>query len=366
MKYYFSPVLFKYLSRQFLTWFLVVFAILLFLIWTVEIVELLRKTGSKVGVSFGLVLEMAFLKLHESLQKVFPFIVLFASMISFLRLSRNQELTVMRSAGNSIWQMMLPIICCAFLIGVINVTMLNPVGALMLEKYNRINTKHVKKQTDVLDLSETGLWFKEMEGNDLTFLHAKTSARDLSELYSVTVYFVRDFKDNIDRIDAEKAVIQGQRWILHNVVRHDKIHGPKKMDELVLKTQIDKENIEDGFLKPSSISFWKLPHYIEVLGRTGLMNDQHILYYQTYLAQPLTFVAMVMFGMFFSVGHHRFGNFMKMIASGMCAGVLYYIVKDVLFAMGLSQSIPIFIAAWAPAVLGLFIAVPLIIHKEDG
>ena len=55
---------------------------------------------------------------HEQfmIQRILPYAVLFGTMLSLLRLSKNSELVIARAAGLNIWQCCLPYIYLAILI----------------------------------------------------------------------------------------------------------------------------------------------------------------------------------------------------------------------------------------------------------
>jgi lipopolysaccharide export system permease protein len=55
-----------------------------------------------------------------------------------------------------------------------------------------------------------------------------------------------------------------------------------------------------------------------------------------------------------------------MIASGVAAGFALFVVSKVAQEFGQSGALPPVLAAWAPAVAGLMLAVALLLHLEDG
>ena len=55
-----------------------------------------------------------------------------------------------------------------------------------------------------------------------------------------------------------------------------------------------------------------------------------------------------------------------MIGSGVAAGFLLFVVSKVTEEFGQSGALPVALAAWAPALAGLMLAVSLLLHLEDG
>ena len=69
-----------------------------------DFIELLRRAATKPDVGFGLVLEIAALRLPYVAMEILPFAVLLGGILAFWRLTRSSELIVARAAGVSAWQ----------------------------------------------------------------------------------------------------------------------------------------------------------------------------------------------------------------------------------------------------------------------
>ena len=54
------------------------------------------------------------------------------SMITYNSLNKNSELTVSRSLGISIWQILTPSIASSFLIGILILLLINPIGVFAI------------------------------------------------------------------------------------------------------------------------------------------------------------------------------------------------------------------------------------------
>jgi len=63
---------------------------------------------------------------------------------------------------------------------------------------------------------------------------------------------------------------------------------------------------------------------------------------------------------------HRRGGIPLMIASGIASGFVLYLFSNVVFALGLSATIPVNLAAWTPAGVSLLTGATLLLHLEDG
>ena len=159
-----SATLSKYLALQYLFWLIGVFVIFMAIAMLFDVVEMLRRTADKDDISLAFVVYMSVLKLPFLAQTTLPFMTLFAAMLTFWRLARANEAVVARAAGISAWQFILPAFLITIILGVIAVTLINPLAATMLEKFQKVEAEHVKNQTSMISVSQNGLWLRQKDG----------------------------------------------------------------------------------------------------------------------------------------------------------------------------------------------------------
>ena len=99
------------------------------LIYLIDFVELLRQSGKYGEVPLPTLGLIALLRLPAYAEFLIAFAVLVGSITALLQLSRKSELTVMRAGGMSAWQFLRPGIFVAFAVGVLTVTVFNPLAA---------------------------------------------------------------------------------------------------------------------------------------------------------------------------------------------------------------------------------------------
>ena len=139
-----STIFSIYVCRNFLICFGWVFITLIGLIFIVDLLELLRRISTNEGVGIGLIFRMSLMKLPYVGQQVFPFAVLFGSMISFRRMTLSSELIVARASGLSAWQFLFPVLCTAMVLGFFKISLLSPLGSAMLSEFERLNATKIK------------------------------------------------------------------------------------------------------------------------------------------------------------------------------------------------------------------------------
>ncbi len=363
-----SPLLSFYIGRNFLLSFVIIFAAFMGVILLFESVELMRRGASAPDVTVSLVIQMSFLKLPFMAQKIFPFAVLFGGMVAFWRLTRTRELVVTRAAGVSAWQFLLPVLTIALVMGILSITALNPLASAMLAKFDRLDGVYFKSETNVLAVSKSGLWLRQSNPKNRSVIHApkvRIDGRDVS-LTDVTIFVFDDDDKFVSRIQAETGELEDGFWYLRSVQIQDTDKPKKVLDEYWFETDLTLNNIQDSFSPPETMSFWELPRFIANLDRAGFSALRHKLYWHSLLAAPLLLCGMVLIAATFTLRPSNRSSTTFVVIGGIFSGFLLFIFSDIVFALGLRDSIPIALAAWTPSGVCTLLGLAMVFHLEDG
>jgi len=363
-----STVLSLYMARHFLMSFFALFTLFLLLIFLFDCVELMRRAASKPDIVFADLIELAVLKLPHMGQKIFPFAIMFGGMIAFWQLNRHHELVVARAAGVSAWQFLLPVLLLAFSLGAIQVMLLNPIASQTLSRYERLESLKFKGRESLLAISDSGLWLRQSNGTDQSVVYATNVLQDGIdvELRNVTVFIYEGADRFVERIDAQSAELEDGFWHIKNAQVRRPEEPTLTESDLWLETDLTVGKIQDSFAPPETMSFWDLPGFIRILEESGFSATRHRLHWHALLASPFLMCAMVLIAATFTLRTNRRGGTTMIIAGGAMTGFVLYFFSDVVFAMGLSDSIPATLAAWTPAGVTLMMGLATLLHLEDG
>jgi lipopolysaccharide export system permease protein len=181
----------------------------------------------------------------------------------------------------------------------------------------------------------------------------------------VVFFYDREFAFT-GRADAPSARLEAGQWVLERPVLSSPEGGRELRDTLNIPTELTADRIQESFAPPETMSFWELPHFIESLEAVGFSAREHRLYWHGLLALPLLLCAMLLIGTTFSLRLVRRGGTSLLIAGGLLAGFTFYILSDVVFAVGLSGRLPVVLAAWTPAGVAVLLGLTTLLHLEDG
>ncbi len=334
-----------------------------------DTVELIRRTAGKANVGISELLEMAIMKTPEMAMKVVPFAVLIGGMLALTRLNRNNELVVARASGVSVWQFLRPAWALALVMGILLIAIFNPIAAAMLTRFEQLEAKYIAGRPSLLAISSSGLWLRDFETKidgiprERIFHAMRLSQQDMT-LHNVIVFRYDENNGFLGRVDAQTAKLQNGYWLLENVIVSKPGQPPQHLDKAKLRTELTLEQIQDSFASPETLSFWELPAFIGLLEESGFSAIRHKLHWQATLASPLMLVGMVFIAAIFSLRMSRRGGAAMLVIAGVVTGFVIYFLSDLIYALGLSGSLPVMLAAWIPAVVTLLVGVWLMIHLE--
>jgi|SRR5579862_974294 len=359
--------LFRYIARQFFGWCSGVFLAMLSIVFILDYIELIRRAGTRPDAGLLILLEMAALKQPYMAQQIMPFAVLFGTMMAFWRLTRSHELVVARAAGISAWQFLAPPLAGAFLVGIIVVALFNPIASVMQASYEQLDNRILRAGGDQLTLSRSGLWLRQSDtsGNH-AIVHADGFLIKQRALQNVMILFFAGDTRLVRRIDAREAVLKDGTWDVSDGNEWQPEKPLRSFDHAEIETNLTTRNIQDSFASPETMSFWDLPGFISLLDSSGFSSQRHRLYFNALLARPFLYAAMVLIAASFSLRMQRRGGASLMIAAGIASAFALYFISDVVFALGLSATIPIALAAWTPTGVTWLLGTSLLLHLEDG
>ena len=186
------------------------------------------------------------------------------------------------------------------------------------------------------------------------------------ELSKVNVFIYSGADKFNYRLDAKKAILEDGFWHMSDVWVHQPDIPSQHENEFWLETDLTLGSIQDSFAPPETMSFWDLPTFIEALESAGFSAIRHRLHWHTLLAAPLLMCAMVLIAATFTLRHTRRSGTVFVISGGVLTGFVLYFFSDIVFAFGLSDSIPVTLAAWTPSGVATLLGLAMLLHLEDG
>jgi lipopolysaccharide export system permease protein len=361
-----SRTLSRYFALQFLKTVLGVFGSVVFLVFLIDFVETTRRMSDYPEATTGLIAQITLFRVPQLTELVLPFAVLVGAMSTFSALSRKLELVVARAAGVSAWQFVRPSIFVAIGVGVVAVTLYNPMSAALRERSMELESMFVKRGGEVHQTTGSGMWLRQRSDEAQAIINAQRARERGLELVGVTV-FVFDLQGRFtERVEAAEARLERGYWTLTKGQRFVPDFIPQPFDSLIMPTNLTQEQVQERIVPPETISFWHLPDFIDMTQRAGLPASRYEMQYHVLLARPMLLVAMVLIAAAVSLRFVRMGGVGPALLGGVIAGFLLYVAGDLTEDMGRAGLLRPVVAAWLPPVLGALGGLWVLMYQEDG
>jgi lipopolysaccharide export system permease protein len=356
-----------YIASRFLGAILITFLVCSFLIFVIDLVEMLRQSGKYGRVAGWKIAWLTLLRLPAYTEFLLSFGVLVGSIGALLMLSRKSELAVIRSAGLSAWQFLRPGLVVAFALGVFSVTVYNPMAAGARETADRLFNEYFGRESNLLrSAGSAGSWLRQDGIDGQSVLTAGGVTRNGTELTLVTAFLYDSEGRFRERLEAAKATLLDGFWKLETVTVARPGETPENHRTYLLSTYLSPERVSDALGKAIAVSFWELPGLIEVAEKAKLSTDGLQLQYELLLSRPFLCLVMVLLAATVSLKSFRSGGIQTMVVTGMIGGFGFFLLAEISRQLGAAGLVAPRVAVWFPITLALVATTTVLLHQEDG
>jgi lipopolysaccharide export system permease protein len=345
------------------------FAVFATVIALIDFVELSRTVGGRNEVGFDSVLMLTVLNAPSLILILLPFSFLFGVVSAFVSLNRRSELIAMRAAGVSAWRFIFPAAGAALAIGVVTVTVLNPLASMMNAEFESLRAGLM---TQGQTAAPQTIWLRQGDAHNQIVIraHERVPGAGALTLRGVTLFVSTRAKDGSvrfsRRIEAAQAQLMPGYWLLSRAQEATPGAPAYHFDTLTLPSTLNGDSALERFASPKAVPFWGLWNAIARTEQAGFSATGYRLELQGLLATPLMFAAMSVLAAAFSLRLIRLGGLAALAGSGVGLGFVIFFFNEFCRALGKAGAVPPFVAAWTPPLIALLAGFTLLCYTEDG
>lgn len=340
----------RYLGREIYLSIGLVFLALIMLFAFLDLIHELNVMGQG-QYHLGYVLLFVTLTIPGHVYELFPVAVLIGTIIALVQMAASSELTVFRSSGASLWQMVgalfkiaLPLVVLSFVCG----ELLAPPSERMAQRLR------LKAQNAQVSLKEfrSGVWVKD----ERSFVNVKNVMPDTS-LSNIDIYQFDETYHLQSITNAKRAnFIEEGRWQLEDVLKTRFGKGGTDID--VQAKQEWRSALTPGILSvllvvPEQMSANDLFVYAEHLKENHQKSARYEIAMWNKLVYPFALLVMMLLALPFASYHRRAGGVGAMIFMGIVLGLVFHFTGRLFASLGALNDWQPFISA--TAMTGLFL-----------
>lgn len=282
-----------------------------------------------------------------------PITVLIGTMAAILDLQQRQELTVMKTAGLSLWQIMrLPVFVVLILASGISV---------FGETLSIMTNRSVAKGSVVLN---EPLWLEQGTGDDRYILHALRSQSEPPHVEEVTAFEIAS--STRARIVAASATLLNGRWKFENGARYSPDGIPEPFETTELPTTMTHADFALQFSKAKDLTIGEL--FAAAMADISDPQMRAITLTSLYrtFALPVMVVGSMLIGFALTARHRRRGDYGQLVVQGLVVGFVLFTLNELAIRAGDAQVIPPLAATAGPALVSILTGLTALLFLEDG
>ena len=347
-------ILYRYILREYAKIFFMCVAGLMSIYMVVDFFEKIRRFLRYDSGVVPLVTYFA-LKIPAISFQVVPFAVLVATLLTLGLLSRNNEITALRSCGISLLWMTSPFLMFATGVAMILLSFSSTIIPLASEKAEEVRLVQIEKKPAPLTVQAAQPWTR--IGAD-ALMHVQTIDIGGKTLREVRLFhFDRAFR--LDQIvEASEARYDGKGWLLLNGVRR-RFAPDNTMDlDLFTEQTANIPLIPDDFStsltgNSDSMTLREIRNYVSRFQPEGVSFARLLTDYYGRLAFPFVTVIMVLVGIALGLRRSgvRGGSMAIGIGQAFIVGFCYWTTHSVAIALGRGGALAPMLAGWMANIL---------------
>ena len=361
-------ILSRYITKQLLINFFIVLFAILGIILMFDTIESLRRVSGREDVTFWFTVEYAVTRITKTVEIVFPFVLMVAAMLTFWRLSKNNEFVIIRMTGVSIFSFLRPLIIATFFLGLLNIALINPISAKMFEIHETLSYRLQSKNPNAVLFSSKGLWIREATNDGkILLIQAKSLRQDDDKSVWMRDLMITELNEASQikkSYNASFASLDGNIFRLKDVKVMVSGEPVQTLTDYAYETTIDVQRIKENFIE--AISFWQLPDTIHFYEKAGFSARQHWMRYLSLLISPFLLIGMLLLAAVFMLQNTLRGSaVMWRVVISIATGFTFYFASQIIYAFGINGYIPVWLAVTAPTLIIWLIGTSLLLQSDE-
>lgn len=336
------------------------FLILSFLLNILEEIKFIKNLD--LGISFSFLL--SFLNVPSILYEIFPFIFLISTQMFFVNLFEKEELIVLKKHGVDNLVLIKILIITSLVCGILIVSLFYTISSQMKHSYLSFKNKFTDDNKYLAVVNENGLWIKDEVDNSINIINAETFENDTLKKLIIT-QMDKDF-NIVKTIIGKSANIQKNTWKIKNVEVHEMEKAKVSHDQILFKTNFNKEKLNNIFSNLTSSTYFELLSMSKDYNQLGYSTLEINSHLHKLYSFPIYLMIMSLVGGILMLNIKYNKSKIVNITIGIILSVIIYYLNYFINLLGTNEKLPIIISIWLPhLILFLFCLTFLIRINEN-
>ena len=341
-------ILFRYISINFLKLFVVCIASFLLVYLAIDTMSKFWKLSSR-EVPLIDIWKYFLFKIPLILTQITPMATLLSTLLTLGLLSRNSEITVMKSCGISVYSISVPILLLSVTISIFSLFTNEYIVPYSNKRFKEIEDYRPWRKSKKRLFKRDKIWyFGKNTIYNIELLDIKNKA-----LREVTLFKMNDNFAIVERIDAKRAIWEKGQWTFINGVKR-RFKDDFRIESFKEKNIPLEEKFSDFTVikqSPEEMTFKELKRHIEKLKKMGLDYTRYIVDLLSKIAFPLANIILPLIGIPYALKTGRSAGIASGVGLSIVIGFTYFVIMTFNVSLGHVGVLPPFMAAFGTNII---------------
>ncbi len=347
----------RYIINEYIKSLFVVIAVMLSIILLINLLDEFNFFKSKKDLKFIFFLIFTVLKIPNVLINLFPFIVLFAGIVFYLKIYNHNEVISLRVMGYSNIQIILIPALTSFVIGYVIVFLIVPFSSSMLRYYEDLRSEY-NETKNLVFVNETGIWILDKNEKEKNIIRIEKINKDFSVVSQITIYNYDTSNNFIRRIDATEGTIKDKNWLLNkvNIISINKKNNKDNyLNNYNYTSNVNISELKNVYKNTETTSLLDINKEMLILEDKGYSTIDLRIRYQKLISFPIYLLAMSILSGLMIINLGKTSNYLKYGSYGVIISIIIYFLNDLSITIAKSGIISVDFSVWIPIFLIILI-----------
>lgn len=357
-----NNIILNYMLKKGVKMFLLLLIMVYVIVFFCDCSEVMRKcSNNEIAYSIDFLaisLNRSFLVIVDVMQ----YILLLSNTIVFSRINQTEELTILKTNGFTIFQLMKQYTFFSFWVGVFNVFVIYPFALESSKNASKMESFYldhkIEKQEDAV---HSNIWVEQKRNDDDILIYINKLVGN--KVTSVNIYYFNKDTTLSRHIFAHSAeVTDSGFWKLKNGM--EKKEGFKQVlfDEKNWETNLKISDLANYDLSPARLDIFSLIDIFSIRKQLGIPSYAYEFYINFLIMKILIMIIVSLFSILFCYEHHRYAvRWINILFVLLFAFGLNFVLNTIK-SIGVSREISPIITCWFPTIM-MFVAVIFGMYK---
>lgn len=353
-----------YVGRMFALRFVGLLAFFVIILQMLDLLNNSTEIAAAEGAGAGSLFRYILLRAPQIASQFTPFAALLSIVATLSSLNQRSEIAIMRAAGMSVHLVLFPIGFCCGVIAAVHFFAHELFVVSSVEKLAYWEANDYAVNLPIDDGTRTDIRF--IQDNEIITAASATQADGRTEITGLRIYSLNE-RGLPNRItEARRALFENGAWSLSDTIRYEpESLKTVRADAVTWETRLDPQRLFSLTVNPDRTPLPRLLAQINDVATGGADTRSAMTSFLSRFSKPMSTLVMPLLGAIAGFGVARQGTQLVRAVTGAALGFGYFVLENLMIALGKLGAIPAVFGAFFPFLLFMVVGFAILLAMEN-